>query len=104
LFSPCLQTRDWGVEGSSAAALAMSRYRSSIECTSTWPPQSSAATSSVPYVILQRAFPSSDPKMQSNHNHHTGLACFSFKILLSSYNFFSFAIRNERLNQSTANP
>jgi len=34
----------------------------------------------------------------------TGLACFSFKILRSSYKFFSFAIPNERLNQSTANP
>jgi hypothetical protein len=33
----------------------------------------------------------------------TGLAFFSFKIFCSSYFIFSFAIRNERLNQSTAN-
>ncbi len=56
--------------------LAMCRYCSSIECTSTWPSQSSTTTSSVPYVILELAFPSLDTRKKSNHNHH-GL-CFLF--------------------------
>jgi hypothetical protein len=64
--------------------LAMCSYRSSIKCTSTWHPQSFTTTSSVPYVILQLAFPSSDPK-KNPITTTAGLAFFSFKILSSSY-------------------
>jgi len=80
-----LQIKDWGVERLSVVTLVMCRYHYSIECTSTWPPQSSTTTSSVPYVILQLAFPSSDPKKQSNHNHNG--PCFLF---LQDLPFFLF--------------
>jgi hypothetical protein len=78
--------------------LAMCRYRSSIECTSIWPPQSSTTTSSVPYVILQLAFPSSDPKKQSNHNHHG--PCFLFLQDPPFFLFYFFFCNSQRKTKS----
>jgi hypothetical protein len=78
--------------------LTMCRYRSSIECTSTWPPQSFTTTSSVPYVILQLAFPSSDPKKQSNHNHHG--PCFLFLQDPQFFLFYFFFCNSQRKTRS----
>jgi hypothetical protein len=89
-----LQIRDSGVEGSSAAAWQCA----DIAPPSNAPPQSSTTTSSVPYVILQLAFPSSDPKKQSNHNHHGH--CFLFLQDPQFFLFYFFFCNSQRKTKS----